>query len=58
MAIACVSPRRQPREVGANSRDDGPPRHAVEGVGQIDEDKHPVGVVAESVGPLPGGLYK
>ena len=33
-----------------------PPRDAIEGIGQVDEDKHPVRVVAESMGPLPGGV--
>ena len=51
-----ASPGRQPREMGTNSREDGPPRDTVEGIGQVNEDKHPVRVVAESVCPLPGSV--
>ena len=58
MAIASVCQRRQPREASANNREDGLPRDAMEGIGQVDEDKHPVRVVAESVGPLPGSRYE
>ena len=56
MAIACVSPWCQPREVCAHSREDGSPRDTVEAVGQITEDQHPVGVIAEGVGILLGGV--
>ena len=54
VAIASV----KPKEVSANSREDSPLRDAIEGVGQVDEDKHNVRVISESVGPLQGSATR